>query len=207
MKKTLFLAIAISTLFIQFPSHAQNLFVQHLGKINVASTNGFNSLDLFYVTNASPKNDVMGIYWFAKPNSHQALATWSSNTVVDFGDKLFCFQQAPYEMFIFSGLTNVDNPVSENDILIHCKPIYEEAVYKHQDYPGLRRITPETLLPPQTFYSRPRDMGFHLQIIQTSVTSSNVTFVLLGQKDKEALLVFDKELNVIRAEPVIKPKY
>lgn len=203
--KTIFNFIITGLVLFAFSfGYAEELTIRHLGKINAVATNGYSSLELYYITNASTTGRVLGVYWIAKPNSHQAVATWSSNTVVDFGDKLVCFQSDPYELFIFPGITNVDDPTSEKQIRKFCAPIYE-AVMSHRSFPHLKRISPDSLVPPNTFNTTPRDMWFHLQIIQASVTSSNAAFIVQGEKDKEALLMFDKELNVIKAEPIIKP--
>ena len=206
MKAAIISAITSAALTCGYNSGAEDIFVQFLGKMNVPSTNGYSSLEVFYVTNAAPPSSQFGLYWFAKPNTRQAVVAWSSNTVVDCGDRLCCFQQDPYETFVFPGFTNIDDPTSEAEIGARCRVIIDSTLAL-KAFPGIRSFAPQALVPFHTFQSGPASLEFHLDISNVTVTPSNVTLLIAGQPGRSALFTIDKDLdlNAIKAVPIPPP--
>jgi len=180
-------------LFVCDAVRADDMVIQSLGKINAASTNGDVQLDLFYVASAST-GKFFNQYWVVKPNTHQALVTSSSNNVVDLGDRLCGFDQSVQELFIFPGVTNIANPLSTEDIRQHFAPIFERFHNGKDLGIGMKRLSPESLLPRGALGSSMNAMGIRIKIAKTTVTTTNITLELTGEQKKRKPNLFSERI-------------
>jgi len=203
--------VAVLTISLWSIGYADEMVIRPLGKVNAMSTNGNVQLELFYVA-ASTNRMAFDQYWVAKPNSHQALVTSSSNNIVDWGDRICGFVSAKPALITYSGVTNIPNPMSVEDIRQYFTPVFERF-HEHKDLGiGMTTLLPEELLPKFTFGSPAiRTFGFHIKINKITVTSTNVTLALQGERaevpeeDKTnnvVLFTFGKDLNLIETKVI-----
>jgi hypothetical protein len=196
------------------------LVVRYFGKTEAVSVDGKEQLDVFFITNKTTSWKVFALYWFAKTNSHQVgVATWATNTIVDWGDSIFSFHTYANDLSIYPGFTNVADPFSENEMRKHCAPIFK-ALLANEGFSGIKRLAPESELPKLALGPiERRTYGFHPKITNVTVTKTNVTLEFQGVQGEDndrtyptnnvGKLTFGRDLNLIEAKVItnsIPPK-
>jgi hypothetical protein len=102
---------------------------------------------------------------------------------VDLGDRICGFDSSKTEMFIYPGITNIENPLSVEDIKQFFAPVFERFHERKDLGIGTKTLFPESLLPKFTLGSPAiRTLGFHIKISKITVTSTNVTLALQGER-------------------------
>lgn len=180
---------------------AADLFIWYEGKTAIQTIDGNISAEVYCMTNITSDKRILGKYWVAISNSHLAVLTGRTNHIVQLADRLYSVSGGG-ELAFETGLTNVNAPLSIDEIRRYATP-YFNGFFSGEYSSNLKLVRAEALLPKDTFgkdSERAQEMrGFAVVITNLTVTTTNLTIELAGFKNRRAVLVFDKDLNVVEA--------